>query len=64
MATKSSHVARVEGVDEGRSSVVVRYVVAEGGIGIKDTSEVRQRMSEEVKKCSEEVKKDSEGVKE
>jgi hypothetical protein len=42
MATKSSHVARVEGVDEGRSSVVVRYVVAEGGIGIKDTSEVRQ----------------------
>jgi hypothetical protein len=39
MATKSSQVARVDGVWEGRSCVVVRYVVAEGGIGFKDNSE-------------------------
>jgi hypothetical protein len=37
MATKSSQVARVEGVGDGRSCVVVRYVVAEGGIASRIT---------------------------
>jgi hypothetical protein len=35
MATKSSQVASLEGLGEGRSYVAVRYVVAEGGMSLR-----------------------------
>jgi hypothetical protein len=43
IAANKSQVAMAEGPGCGRSSVVVRYVVAEDGICIKDTSEAEGR---------------------